>query len=277
MMDHLPPNAGTISADAGGTVAIGGDLNELASGAIAVTLNGTGNDQSGNHLSGQIAVAGAAALAGTLNIQLAPGYQPNLGDVFTIVTYASHTGTFSAVNPPKLPNNDAFAIAYNATNITLTVVQNQLAAGGRAGGGGQPPLTAAQVRALRSVAIQLWAAEGLTQAQLRAMRTIDIEVADLGGDHLGEYDGKRILLDDTADGYGWFIDPSPLASTAFRPEATDHVFAALANGPAAGHIDLLTVLIHELGHVAGLKDLTDASSGNNIMAEWLPPGVRRLA
>ncbi len=58
--------------------------------------------------------------------------------------------------------------------------------------------------------------------------------------------------------------------------SVDGVFAALGDGPAAGRMDLLTVLLHELGHIAGLDDLDAASIPDGLMTELLSAGVRRL-
>ena len=45
---------------------------------------------------------------------------------------------------------------------------------------------------------------------------------------------------------------------------------------AAGHEDLLTVLMHELGHTLGLNDLDPALFSADLMAETLATGVQRL-
>src|SRR5207245_4061431 len=58
----------------------------------------------------------------------------------------------------------------------------------------------------------------------------------------------------------------------------DSEFApGLVNGPAAGRVDLLTVLTHEMGHILGLDDdsATDPVTGS-VMADVLPLGVRRI-
>src|SRR5262249_45412482 len=46
--------------------------------------------------------------------------------------------------------------------------------------------------------------------------------------------------------------------------------------PAEGRMDLLTVVMHELGHVLGYDDLPVASHPNDLMAENIPTGVRRV-
>src|SRR5262249_41362547 len=63
-----------------------------------------------------------------------------------------------------------------------------------------------------------------------------------------------ILIDPTAAGHGWFVNPSPTAR------------------PAQGRVDLLTVVEHEMGNVLGLPE----TKVNDIMGEFLPVGVRRL-
>jgi len=40
-------------------------------------------------------------------------------------------------------------------------------------------------------------------------------------------------------------------------------------------MELLTVVMHELGHVLGFEDQSPSSAGDSIMAGVLTPGVRR--
>jgi len=51
---------------------------------------------------------------------------------------------------------------------------------------------------------------------------------------------------------------------------------AAAGSPAAGRIDLLTVVVHELGHVLGFADVDPPSVGGDVMSGRLGPGVRRM-
>src|SRR5262249_42471619 len=51
---------------------------------------------------------------------------------------------------------------------------------------------------------------------------------------------------------------------------------ATTSGPAFGRMDLLTVVMHELGHTFGLEDLPAARDAHDLMATNLVPGERRL-
>ena len=51
---------------------------------------------------------------------------------------------------------------------------------------------------------------------------------------------------------------------------------AQADSPAAGKMDLLSVVEHELGHVLGLPDLDPVSNAGDVMAGTLATGVRRV-
>ncbi|SPP65301.1 matrixin family metalloprotease [Nitrospira lenta] len=62
----------------------------------------------------------------------------------------------------------------------------------------------------------------------------------------------------------------------FAVGANPWQFTALEGRAAAGTIDLMTVLMHELGHVMGLDHVSSAVDGTRLMAGSIDPGVRRL-
>jgi len=49
-----------------------------------------------------------------------------------------------------------------------------------------------------------------------------------------------------------------------------------SHSPAADHMDLLTTVLHELGHVLGYDDQQAQQRHTMLMAETLPAGVRQL-
>jgi T5SS/PEP-CTERM-associated repeat protein len=72
---------------------------------------------------GQIDVGGSATLAGTLDVKLASGYSPTLGDSFRLLTAsAGLSGTFAAATLPSLAAGLAWDVDYTSTALTLSVV-----------------------------------------------------------------------------------------------------------------------------------------------------------
>ena len=99
-------------------------------------------------------------------------------------------------------------------------------------------------------------------------------ISDLPGSYLGETVSNIVYLDANAAGNGWFVDPTPAQNEEFAATAGTQQMRAV-DPRAVDHIDLLTVVEHELGHVLGLKDL-DATTGD-IMDGVLGVGTRRAA
>jgi hypothetical protein len=145
----------------------------------------------------------------------------------------------------------------------------QLAADGEAAGAaGLPTLGADALAGIRQAALARLAGAGIDPSLLASLATVRVEVAPLPPGYLGlAYSASgRVVLDDDAAGHGWFVDPTPLDDSEFRADGT-----AGPGSPAGGRMDLLTVVLHELGHAAGLPD----NDGSGLMAETLAAGVRR--
>lgn len=90
-----------------------------ATGILNVSIGGL---NAGTQYS-QLAMGNGASLNGTLNIKLINGFVPAIGSTFTILTGSVVTGTFSTVKGLSINSAEHFTIAYNATSVTLTVVQ----------------------------------------------------------------------------------------------------------------------------------------------------------
>jgi hypothetical protein len=134
-------------------------------------------------------------------------------------------------------------------------------------------LTAAELDMIRSAAIARWAAVGLTDAQISLLETVELQIGDLGS-QLGLASGSLIVIDDDGAGWGWFIDATPWDDSEF--DSTAGTLTAGTSSEAAGRMDLLTVVLHELGHRLGLLDLSDASSEDALMHWALGTGTRRV-
>ena len=127
------------------------------------------------------------------------------------------------------------------------------------------PLKAGDVGSALLAARTVWRKTGLSADELSKLESISIELTDLPGALLGEARGSRIALDRTAAGWGWFVDPTPGDAAEFSK----------TDGDVADRIDLLTVLVHEIGHVLGRPDVEAKAGSDDIMAGTLARGVRR--
>jgi hypothetical protein len=110
-----------------------------------------------------------------------------------------------------------------------------------------------------------------------ALQSVTFQVEDLPGNLLGlaSAAADTIRIDVDAAGYGWFIDATPGENEEFAFDPASGQFIALPGG-AADRMDLLTLVLHELGHIAGLDDLDANSAANDLMAETQAVGVRQL-
>jgi hypothetical protein len=153
---------------------------------------------------------------------------------------------------------------------TPPLLPAQFAAEG-VGPGGVPPLTDAELAPVLDQALADWAARG---ADTSLLASVPVHIGTLGGGLVGWTDASGITLDATAAGWGWYVDPTPGQDAVFTLLGPDGLHAA-PDSPAAGKMDLLTVVEHELGHELGLDDLDPAAHPADLMAATLATGVRR--
>ncbi|MCB0521907.1 MAG: T9SS type A sorting domain-containing protein [Lewinellaceae bacterium] len=70
----------------------------------------------------QLAVTGAATLGGTLNLDFLGGYEPTLGNQWTIMTCNPCSGSFATINHP-FQNSNAFSVGIVGNDVILTMSQ----------------------------------------------------------------------------------------------------------------------------------------------------------
>jgi hypothetical protein len=139
-------------------------------------------------------------------------------------------------------------------------------------------LTQAQLDSVVAAAIANWAAAGASTAQLAVLAALTFTVADLAGTRVGEHTPGHILIDPSAAGHGWFVDSTPNDNSEFT-HAANAAGTDLDTDPsnaAAGHLDLLTAVSHEMGHALGLDDKVSPTDAHDLMYLNLVDGERRL-
>src|SRR5262245_50886844 len=125
-------------------------------------------------------------------------------------------------------------------------------------------------------ALRLWTDSDLVPDQALLDKTT-FEIADLPDRVLGQARGTTVTLDSTAAGWGWFVDTSLGDSVEFAVGLSDTIRMAPESSPAHDRVDLLTVLLHEIGHVIGYgHDYAEGSPTLAVMSDRLSPGERVL-
>jgi hypothetical protein len=128
-------------------------------------------------------------------------------------------------------------------------------------------LQSSELQPIVAAATTRWQQVGLSASQLAGLQAVTFEIVDLPDAYLGLGTATTIQLDATAAGYGWFVDPTPedddefTAPSSYRQSAIDH----------RQSIDLLTAVMHEMGHVLGY----DHDSDFDAMFATLAAGVGR--
>ncbi len=129
------------------------------------------------------------------------------------------------------------------------------------------------IERLAQEAVARWEASGLTEEQIEALEKVNYEVSDLGGLTIAFAEGDTIYIDDDAAGLDWFIDQTESLDEEFV--GYDGYLEALTDQALEG-IDLLSVIMHEQGHILGLADVYDASEVDGLMYGGFEEGIRKL-
>ncbi len=265
--------AGTISGQAGNlNLSFSGNIVPAGGvGTIGITEGSAGGPVSTVNVQQASAAAVAAANSGaTVNVTGSPAFgaaAPTLPTLPTLPLIFAPT-IDEPVTPP--PSDDATPIV-PPPDITTAI-------DGATPPVVQPPvivddgvLSQAELDSLVGAAIARWEAAGITAEQSALLHSARFSVADLPGWYLGESGGGNFTLDRDAAGNGWFVDSTPLADEEYANGT------ATANGGAAGRLDALTTVMHEMGHVLGLDDTYSDADAGSLMYGYLHLNERRVA
>jgi hypothetical protein len=108
------------SATTTGKLQIDGTYAQNSGGALDVTIGGK---TAGTQFD-QLNVTGTANLSGTLNITLAAGYTPKVGNTFDILNASSVSGDFTTIDGLAIDSKEHFTVTVvNGDEIELTVVK----------------------------------------------------------------------------------------------------------------------------------------------------------
>ena len=136
-------------------------------------------------------------------------------------------------------------------------------------------LTEGEVTAMAQAAIGRWAEAGLSATTTAKLQGLTFEIADLPAGQLAVTRGSKITLDVTAAGYGWYFDSEPSNDNEFAVPVLDKELQTTDTSAADNRIDLLTVLMRQLGSQINFGKSTLSGPPATLMENTLSPGTRR--
>jgi hypothetical protein len=139
-------------------------------------------------------------------------------------------------------------------------------------------LSTGDLEATVQAALGRLSAAGVDPSVVGLLASADYELAALPAGLLGSTDvlGRRVTLSVNAVGQGWYVDPTPLQDEEYTSNGPGAPLVAPGGSPAAGKIDLLTAVLHEMGHLVGQPDVSVLDNPAALMAGSLAPGERHL-
>jgi uncharacterized repeat protein (TIGR01451 family) len=145
-----------------------------------------------------------------------------------------------------------------------------------ANGNNLQKLTPAELNWMVQAAIERWRGAGISGEDLARLEAATFEIADLPDGQLADASSMHIKIDETAASYGWFFDQTPQEDSEFLVPVPGRELQTTEYSEAHGKIDLLTVVMRQLGtlYLQGQKKSPKAL--RPLMEPTLSPGVRRL-
>jgi len=208
------------------------------------------------------------ALAGS-TVSVSVDDKAVVGFAFNAVVVDGGFGTLTRGGSATFDN---FTLKTSDSRFAETAPGNMTAAAPAPTGAAPANLTQAQLDPIVAAAIAQWSALlGTNIAPL--LQGMVFAVGDLSGQGLAQTVGNVVVIDVNAAGYGWFVDTTPADSTEFS-SSTGGALKATASSPAYGRMDLLSVVMHEIGHVL---DLEHNGVSGTMMAQTLEAGTRLLS
>jgi Ca2+-binding RTX toxin-like protein len=180
----------------------------------------------------------------------------------TVLDEAGNIDASDFAQPLLVDNAGRRSSSSTNTNRSVNVPQGSPAAGDQAGSllVDDGVLSQSELDFIVDAATARWISTGLSNAQTQALAGTTYEVSELPDWYLGVFDGAGVTIDSDAAGYNWYLDATPF-------DDGDDVIGS--------RVDLLTTVMHEMGHVLGLGDIYDSTKSDSLMYGFLSPGERR--
>jgi hypothetical protein len=139
-------------------------------------------------------------------------------------------------------------------------------------------LTQSQLTPILAAAIRRWELAGMSPDQDALLHSVKVQIVNIPGGYLGltPLSSTSISVDDDGAGNGWYVDPTPMDDLEFPIVVSASRLATRPTLAPAGRMDLLTVVMHELGHVLGRDSTFTTGDRNDLMYAYLTDGERRL-
>jgi uncharacterized repeat protein (TIGR01451 family) len=137
-------------------------------------------------------------------------------------------------------------------------------------------LRQAELFSLMQAALQRWQEAGISYEDLARLQAVTFEIADLPDNQLATATSTSVKIDETAAGYGWYLDSAPMTDEEFDVAVPNRELQTTEQSPAFGRMDLLTVVMRELGIAYKHGRKTVIKGLKPLMEHTLSPAVRRL-
>ena len=129
---------------------------------------------------------------------------------------------------------------------------------------------------MAQAAVERWRQAEISADALARLQAVTFELADLPAGQVASANGTHVKIDPTAAGYGWYIDQSPQDDSEFTVGVPGRELQTIDISYAHDKIDLLTVLMRELGKVYLDGSAKTPKVLRPLMENTLAPGIRRL-